>query len=152
MGPYPWCGVPPVPNRITPVKMLWHCEFYDFAHSGMIKYDNRRYWFQLQSDGRTIPFDPEDPRPDVVMIPNEITYHVFNLTPEQLVNEEQKHEEFKKHVGEHTTYINGRRTPGKGLKSRSEWKKFYDQEFPELKLQTSQMFGWFAYNDVERES
>lgn len=119
-------------------RLLWHCDYWDGAKSGVLLYQNKKHWFQI--------FNESDENES-----DEVDYcrrfAIIELSESQLVEEEYWHELFKEKVGTHTDYDErGNRSVG-ALKPREMWSEFYDKHKNRKHQDFSNnlVVGWFEF-------
>jgi hypothetical protein len=96
-------------------KLLWHDDYCDGPKSGLLLYQNKRYWFQVFKDNE------ESNLSDYLR-----RFVILELTENQMKEEVHWHELFVEKVGTHTDYDeNGKRVIG-ALKPEEIWHEFYD--------------------------
>ena len=82
--------------QVTPsdFQLLWHCDYWDGARSGLLLFHGERCWFEVFAES-----DDED-EPYVWWR----LFAIVRLTPERLAGEERWHTLFRQKVGTHTDY------------------------------------------------
>lgn len=118
------------------VRLLWHCDYWDGPRSGMLEYREERCWFELIS---------ENDDPDLIQWYRR--FAIIRLTSEQLAEEERWHELFRTNVGGHTDYDLDGREPGKGLRPREEWHRYYDfyRTRNPRDFSSNEVLAWFEH-------
>jgi hypothetical protein len=118
------------------LRFLWYSRFYDGPRSGLLVYENRKYWFEHLDDLNYIISG------QLIWI-----FLVVELTPTQLSEEEYWHDLFREKVGTHTDYDeNGRRRPHI-LHPKEMWHEFYDaaKNRSPFDISNNEIIGWFEY-------
>src|ERR1017187_10939146 len=75
------------------LRLLWYADFWDGPINGLCICDEKKSWFEMVAEN-------EDDFPDVM----QRRFLVFELSPEQLVEEEYWHELFRQKVGTHCDF------------------------------------------------
>lgn len=86
-------GLPELDER---PRMLWHCNYYDGALSGVCRHDGRQFWFEMVDE---IPFRADDGEPRLGRV-----FAVCEMTPEQWRAERIHHMLWRACVGTHSDY------------------------------------------------
>jgi len=112
------------------VKLLWHSDYYDGPLSGLLLFNEEKYWFKA-IDG--IPGYSQN-------------YIVIRLTPEQLNEEEKWHKLFQDHVGSQTDYDENEKRKGL-VKPQEMWNKFYEprKSYIKLDISNNEVVAWFNW-------
>jgi hypothetical protein len=121
------------------LDILWECGRWDGPLSGICELDARKHYFNCLTESfkcGNVQCDTEEPI-QIVYGPNEIyklSYHsrvrvfgIYRLTDDEIVKQNYWHEEFRKYVGTHTSYEEGK-MPREGVKPRAQHGKFYDRK------------------------
>ncbi|MEJ2749462.1 MAG: hypothetical protein P8183_16395 [Anaerolineae bacterium] len=112
-------------------KLLWHCDYWDGAKSGMLLYKDKKHWFQV--------FNENDDK-DYYR-----RFAIVELSESQLAEEESWHELFREKVGTHTDYgESGKRAVGT-LKPQELWSEFYNayKNRSPQDFSNNQVVAWF---------
>lgn len=127
------------------VRILWHNDYYDGPRNGVLLYQGKVYWFQIQDDICDLL-----PHSDEVNEAEESGYNrflVIELTDEQFQEEKYWNELFRQKVGTHWDYDeNGNPIKGE-LRSGETWKEFYSaaKNRKPLDLSNNAVIGWFEW-------
>lgn len=78
-------------NDDLELKMLWYDDYYDGPLSGLALYNNKKVWFNMKENRYDNIFHTR-------------TFNIYELTKEQLEEEEYWHHRFRNEVGHHTDY------------------------------------------------
>ena len=114
-------------------KLLWHDDYWDGPKSGLLLYQDKRYWFQV--------FEESD---DSDLSDFFRRFVILELTEIQMKEEEHWHDLFREKVGTHTDYDeSGMRVIG-ALKPEEMWHEFYDAYKKRQKpdLSNNIVIGW----------
>ena len=118
--------------ELDPIRLRWHCSYYDGPIDGIAEYDGKLCWF-LTFDAK---FDEchQDTR-----------YILYPLTSDEIKFELRRQSLFEKYVGTHTTYdFDNCRNMWKSLKPQEMWYNFYNNKEPRLLDYTERRpIGWF---------
>ena len=76
--------------------MLWHANYYDGPLSGLAEYKGKKVWFDCIEDEHCNLF-------------NMRTFGLYEMSEEELKDEEYWHQLFCDNVGRHSNYVNGKR-------------------------------------------
>jgi hypothetical protein len=117
------------------IKLCWHDDYLHGPITGMLKYQNRKYWFHMCDENtQTI---------------GELLWHrrylIIELTNEQIEEEEYWHKLFREKVGTHTDYDEqGYMNKGEifSQESQAEFYQAYQQRV-EPDFSTNILIGWF---------
>jgi hypothetical protein len=92
------------------VKLLWHIDYYDGPLSGICEYQERKCWFEISehADIRTSSW----------------LYEVRELTPAEILFEEEKQRRFAESVSNDNCYTTLAST--RVVHPQSSWGKFYE--------------------------
>lgn len=141
-------------NKIerSEIQLLWHGGFHDSPINGVLKYNDKRFWFQQCDDFMDHPemvakwasyWKSEDE--DAPKLEWYRRYNIHELTPDELKDLDDDHELFRTHVGTHTDYNpDGSRNIG-ATRPQSEWNNYYDKTKDRLPrgYDTGAIIGWF---------
>jgi hypothetical protein len=72
-----------------PVKMLWHCSYWDYPQNGVAEYQDNIVWFQLAQDMGT----------------NKLSYHIYQLSEDQANIVTTSQYMFSTYVGYHSWHV-----------------------------------------------
>jgi len=96
---------------VDDIRLLWHSNFWDGILSGMLNYNEKKYWFECI---------------DQTVYGGKRQFAVIDLTQEQLMVEEKWHQLFRDNVGTHCDYDeNGQRDFGE-VKPQHLHKLYYE--------------------------
>lgn len=95
--------------------LLWHNGYWDGPLSGMLRYRDREYWFEMFAENENESSEEKWYR----------RYAVVALSDEQIAYEMEVHEEFRLHVGTHCDYVEDSRN-GK-VQPQEHHHLFYDK-------------------------
>lgn len=90
--------------------MLWHSDYYDGPISGMAEYKGKKVWFKWDKD----VFEP---------LTDMRIFNLYELSDEEIEDEEQWHQHFREMVGHHCDYVEGQK--GRVKYSPESFDKFY---------------------------
>ena len=121
------------------MKVLWHNSYYDGPINGMMEYNSKKCYFEKCDDfldhPEMVTLWENDELP-----PWYRRYVVYELTDDQIVEEDYWHNLFREFVGTHTDH-----QPGGSMKPKSQHHHFYSRykEKKTLILSNEQKIGWF---------
>jgi hypothetical protein len=112
------------------IRLLWHSGYWDGALTGLLLYDERKYWFENYDD-------PES---------NRRRYLIIEISDEQLREAEYWHELFREKVGAHSDYDDSWHRSG-SVKPEATHKEFYEPFQKRIPADYSEntIIGWFEY-------
>lgn len=130
-------------------KLLWGSGYYDGVLSGVCEKWQKRYWFELITEEYLkTKYDCEG-HEDHTSIR---VFAVVDLTSEQWKIEDEQHADFRKYVGTHTDYNDGKRDHSQ-ICDQKHWKKYYDKwnkiEVPTKK--DNPVVAWFCEENFSYE-
>jgi hypothetical protein len=115
------------------LRLLWHSDYWDGPKSGLLVYQESKYWFGVFEEFEEGPIFRR--------------FLIIALSPDQLAEEENWHELFRQKVGTHTDYDdNGKLLPNT-LRPKEIWHEFYDvfrKRLPQ-DFSNNQLIGWFEF-------
>lgn len=94
--------------QIQSMNMLLHHGYYDGPLSGMCEVDGQKCYFEFLDQWSYSNKWPEDDEDDFEP-PWYRRFLIYRLSDEQLAAVEKRHEKFRRMVGKHSSYINGKR-------------------------------------------
>jgi hypothetical protein len=112
------------------VKLLWYIDYYDEILSGICSIDGKYHYFSKIADTSS----------------GDRKYLVLEPTPEQIKLEQERHEFFRLHVGNHTDLV--KQSDPIVIKSPQQQELFYQQYPPEdnfADYSSCKPVGWFSY-------
>jgi hypothetical protein len=124
------------------VRLLWHADFWDGPHSGMLLYRAEECWFEVFAES-------EDDAAGWYR-----RFAVLRLSLEQHAEELRWHELFRRCVGTHTDYGESEQRPAGALQPRERWAEFYDaynQRTPP-DFSGNEVLGWFEVGQKRARS
>lgn len=96
------------------VSFLWIEDMWDYPRSGALEWEGKRYWF-AETEWDSGVFD------------------IIDMDEETWARADREHELFRKHVGTHNDFTDGKTPLGRSiaehhasLRPQEEWHKFYD--------------------------
>jgi len=113
---------------IENVKILYENTRYDGPGSGVLIYNDKKYYFKIIheicfDDEKTEEyFLPENKKFDRIRI-----FGIYDLTEDEWKEEEKWHSLFQKYVGEHLDHDEDGKIDFRKVKPEEEWHKFYDK-------------------------
>ncbi len=91
-------------------EMLWYCDYHDHIRTGICRYEGNMCWFEVTNEK------------DENIGRNELTYQLYELSPEAQAEHVEIQRRFFLYVGEHTTFPKSDHV----LREKSLWPRFYD--------------------------
>jgi hypothetical protein len=92
--------------------MLWHSNYYDGPLSGLAVYKGKKVWFDCIQDEYDNLF-------------NIRVFGLYELSDEELEDEESWHQFFCDNVGRHTNYVDGKREACSAKYTQESFDRFY---------------------------
>ena len=133
------------------VKLLWHYDYYDGPLSGLVDIGQPDpVWFQMVEERcYQLQITSENtPSPDGDIEHLRVRrMALVALHPDQMSALRREHELFRKYVGTHTEYVDGKRNVG-ATAPPSEHHKFYDRPESEkykLNIDSNPVIGYFDW-------
>jgi hypothetical protein len=115
------------------IRLLWHSAYWDGPIDGMLRYDGRELWFHTVAE-------PDTREVFRIMV-------MLELTPEQIREETDWHDLFRRKVGHHTDYdATGKLRLGQThpKESHHEFYEPYRSRQPR-DLSNNEIIAWFEY-------
>ena len=104
--------------------LVYHSNYWDGPLSGMMMYNEEQVWFTCVEDIDSDP-NPEPPDPIGKHGVNYRKFAIIRLPEEIREMLKERHADFEKYVGMHTTYIDGKRAGQ--CHEQARWSNFYDK-------------------------
>jgi hypothetical protein len=95
---------------LNAIRLLWHSDYWDGALTGLLLYEERKYWFENYDDVES----------------TRRRYLIIEISDEHLKEAEYWHELFREKVGTHTDYDENRHRNIGALKPKATWNEFYE--------------------------
>ena len=130
--------------NLKDINLLWHLGYYDGYLSGIAKYQGKLVYVNFIEDNPDL-YQPSDDEDYLDNLPWYRKFAVLELSEEQIKFELQRHQDFESFVGNHTNYLDGKRSLG-SLKPREQWDLFY-KKYANIKNDYSQnkVLGFYYY-------
>jgi hypothetical protein len=123
------------------IYMLWHSNYYDGPLSGMALYEGKKVWFECDEWEHDNLYHMR-------------TFNLYELSEEEIAEEEYWHELFRKHVGWHSDYGDRYAQCGAEGTSDGNWDAFYkkaEKERPKRDYSKNKCLGTFDETFFIRE-
>lgn len=112
------------------VRLLWHDSFWDHPRDGVCEWQNKKYHFDFIADNE-----------------NRVRYTLRRMSEEEWTARQQKHEQFRQHVGHHTDYV----YDAHGIASRqignckqeSQHHLYYNAPGVKIPISDEKIVAWF---------
>jgi hypothetical protein len=103
------------------ITILWHSGYWDGPIDGMLSYQSQKYWFMRCADALPYVVDSEGEVDDCWYD----RYLIVVIGQQDIETEEWWHALFRKYVGHHTDYQDGRRDHDT-VHPKDGWHAFYN--------------------------
>ena len=126
------------------IQLLWHCNYWDGPITGLLKYQDKKYWFEMCKNYQHYLGLFNEEIEEIEEFEYFRCYTIHELTSEELIEEEKRHELFRTHVGTHTDY-NENGTQTGSVNSDANIQEFNDK-YKNIKPQIynkNTVIGWF---------